>query len=70
MIPNEKDNCVTVAWEYKGTHKNGDLFGVKSSGKQVSVKGMTLLELENGLIKKENGIMDNLSLIVQLGALG
>jgi steroid delta-isomerase-like uncharacterized protein len=69
VIPNEQDNIVTVSWEYKGTHKNGNLFGVEAADKAVSVKGITLLEIENGLVKKECGIVDNLSLIMQLGVL-
>jgi predicted ester cyclase len=68
VVPNNNGNSVTVLWKYDGTHKNGNLFGVESSGKKVSVKGMTLLEIENGLVKKESGIVDNLSLIMQLGA--
>lgn len=69
LIPNEAEKMVTVEWKYDGTHKNGNLFGVESSGKKISVSGITILEFENGLVKKEKGIVDNLSLIMQLGAL-
>ena len=68
VIPNE--DSVTVIWEYAGTHKYGTLFGVEASGKQISVKGMTLLEVENNLVKKESGIVDNFSMLMQLGAMG
>lgn len=70
LIINENEKKVTVVWEYEGTHQNGNLFGVESSGKRVSVSGMTILEIENGLVTKEKGIVDNLSLIMQIGALG
>lgn len=70
VVPNEAENSTTVIWQYDGTHKSGKLFGIESSGKQVSVKGMTLLEVESGLVKKESGIVDNLSLVMQLGVLG
>ncbi len=69
LMPNEAEQMVTVEWKYDGTHKNGNLFGVESSGKKISVSGITILEIENGLVTKEKGIVDNLSLIMQLGAL-
>lgn len=69
LIPNQTNNSVTVFWEYSGTHKNGNLFGIESSNKEVNVNGITLLEVKNGLVVKEKGIVDNLSLIMQLGVL-
>lgn len=69
LIPKESEQKVTVEWKYDGTHKNGNLFGVESSGKKISVSGITILEIKNGLVIKEKGIVDNLSLIMQLGAL-
>mgnify|MGYP006431824085 FL=1 len=69
MILNESEQKVTVEWKYDGTHKNGNLFGVESSGEKISVSGITILEIENGLVIKEKGIVDNLSLVMQLGAL-
>ena len=69
LIPNEAEQMVTVEWKYDGTHKNGNLFGVESSDKKISVSGITILRIKNGLVTKEKGIVDNLSLIMQLGAL-
>lgn len=69
IIPNQTNKSVTVFWEYIGTHKNGNLFGIESSNKKVKVKGITSLEIDNGLVVKEKGIVDNLSLLIQLGAL-
>jgi len=69
IVTNRGENKVTVRWEYSGTHENGNLFGVNSTGKKVSVKGVSLLQIENNLITKEEGIVDNLSLIMQLGVL-
>ncbi|MDF0708911.1 ester cyclase [Flagellimonas okinawensis] len=69
LIPNEVEQIVTVEWKYDGTHTNGNLFGVESSGKKISVSGITILEIEKGLVTKEKGIVDNLNLIMQLGAL-
>jgi hypothetical protein len=42
---------------------------VESSDKKISVSGITILKIKNGLVTKEKGIVDNLSLIMQLGAL-
>lgn len=69
IIADEKDGIVIVFWEYNGTHKNGNLFGVESSGKKVSVNGISILTVENGLVVKESGIVDNLSLLMQLGVI-
>lgn len=69
LIANEKEGTVLLLWKYDGTHKNGNLFGVESSGKHVSINGMTLLEFQNDMVKKDSGIVDNFSLLRQLGAL-
>jgi len=69
-IPNENGDGITIFWEYNGTHKNGNLFGGESSGKKVNVSGITLLQIQNGKVKEEKGIVDNLSLMMQLGAIG
>ncbi|MCG2590468.1 ester cyclase [Rhodohalobacter sulfatireducens] len=70
VIPSEDIEGATIIWEYNGTHENGNLFGVESSGKKVTVRGMTFLKCENGKVIEEKGIVDNLSLLMQLGALG
>lgn len=70
IIPSEDGFGATINWEYSGTHENGNLFGVESSGKKVGVKGMTLLKFQNGKVVVEKGIVDNLSLLMQLGAMG
>lgn len=69
IIPGENGRSATISWEYNGTHKNGNLFGVESSGKKVAVQGMTLLRFQNGKVIEEKGIVDNLSLMMQLGAM-
>ncbi|MGA0558801.1 ester cyclase [Larkinella sp. VNQ87] len=59
---------VTVRWQYTGTHQQGTLFGVEPNQKQVCVSGLTLLEFNGSRVRKEYGIVDNLSLLIQLGA--
>lgn len=59
----------TVLWEYTGTHRNGNLFGAPPAGKAVKVAGITILEFKDGRVIRERGIVDNLSLLMQLGVL-
>ncbi|NBC67036.1 MAG: hypothetical protein GVY07_15440 [Bacteroidetes bacterium] len=69
IIPSENGNSATIIWKYSGTHENGNLFGVESTGNNVTVSGMTLLKFQNGKVVEEKGIVDNLSLMMQLGAM-
>jgi len=68
IIPSGNGSSATINWKYHGTHKSGNLFGIESSGKKVTVRGMTLLRFQNGKVVEEKGIVDNLSLMMQLGA--
>lgn len=70
IIPSESGRSATINWKYNGTHENGNLFGVESSGNKVTVRGMTVLRFQNGKVVEEKGIVDNLSLMMQLGAMG
>jgi predicted ester cyclase len=67
ILSNPSHDTVTILCEYTGNHMTDELFGIKASGKEVHVKGMTLLEISDGLVKKETGIIDNLTLLSQLG---
>lgn len=66
-VISSENNKVTVTWTYKGTHSKGNLFGVEPKGKEVEVRGITVLEIQNTLVIKESGIVDNFNLIMQLG---
>lgn len=67
ILSNENNNTVTIFWEYEGTHVAGNLFGAEPSGRKVRVSGITVLFIEDGFVKDERGIVDNLSLLMQLG---
>ncbi|MCB2263687.1 MAG: ester cyclase [Candidatus Thiosymbion ectosymbiont of Robbea hypermnestra] len=54
--------CFTVT----GTHK-GDLTGIAPTGKQVKFSGMILSRFENGKIVEEWEILDQLTMLQQLG---
>ena len=60
-------NQAVVRWTYRGTFQNGEMFGVAASGQSVDVTGMTIYEIEEGAVKREEGVVDNLALMQQLG---
>lgn len=62
----KKNEKVTLFWNFSGTHQKHTLFGVMPSGKPISVNGMTLLTIKDKKVVKEKGILDNLSLLMQL----
>ncbi len=53
-------------WNFKGTH-TGEFFGIPASGKKVDIDGVTLVEMKDGKIAKEQDFLDNLSFYQQLG---
>ena len=59
---------VVVHWTYRGTFQQGEMFGVQAAGQPVEVVGVTMYRIEDGEVKSERGIVDNLSLMMQLGA--
>lgn len=63
------DDTATVQWQYTGTHQSGNLFGKEPTGKQVTVPGITILWFKGDKVIRESGIVDNLSLVMQLGVL-
>ena len=53
-------------WRFKGTH-TGDFFGIPPTGKKVDLDGVTLVEMKEGKIAKEQDFFDNLVFMDQLG---
>ncbi len=66
IFPNKRQEQVTLLWKYSGTHQHNVLFGIPPEGKEISVNGMTLLQIKNKKVVWERGIIDNLSLLMQL----
>lgn len=58
---------VATRWTGRGTH-TGELAGIAPTGKEVTVTGLTLSRLENGMIVEEWTTWDTLGMLVQLGA--
>jgi steroid delta-isomerase-like uncharacterized protein len=63
------DNRAVVRWTYQGTFRQGQMFGVAADGQSVEVHGMTRYQVEDGRVQSGWGIVDNLGLMAQLGAL-
>lgn len=52
-----QDNRVAVIWTVRGTHE-GKLMGIPPTGRKVSVRGASLLEVEEGKISRGLHIWD------------
>ena len=63
------DDQAVVHWTYRGTFEEGEMFGVEADGQSVHVTGMTRYHITDGEIQREQGIVDNFGLMMQLGAL-
>ena len=68
-IPKAIVNGNEVAYLYivSGTH-TGDFMGVPASGKEINIKGMTMLNMEDGKCAEAWGVLDMMSLMQQIGA--
>lgn len=66
IYPDKKQGNITVFWNYSGTHKKHPLFGVMPTGKKIAVNGMSFLQIKDKKVVLERGMIDNLSLLMQL----
>ncbi len=64
----EGDKVVT-RWTAKGTHE-GELMGVPATGKSISITGITISRIADGMVEEEWTNWDGLGLMEQIGALG
>ncbi|RPJ20499.1 MAG: ester cyclase [Chloroflexi bacterium] len=61
-------NKVVIRWSAHGTHK-GDLMGIPPTGKEVSITGIAIDRFENGQSVEHWEIIDQMSLMQQLGVI-
>jgi len=61
-----QDDKVAVRWTTVGTHK-GALFGIKPTGKKMTVTGIGIAQIPGGRIGVSFSEVDMLSLVTQLG---
>jgi len=59
-------NNVSYLYEIKGTHK-GEFMQIPATGKTVNFRGMTMLTMEDGKCMEAWGVMDQMTLMQQLG---
>ena len=58
---------VVAYWKGRGVHK-GEFWGVAPTGKQVTMEGISIIEIGNGKIVKEVGHMNALDVLQGIGA--
>ncbi len=59
-------DTVVLRWTAQATHE-GELIGLPATGKQVTLRGIDILRIENGQIAERWAEYDNLGLMQQLG---
>ncbi len=59
---------VATRWTGRGTH-TGEIAGISASGKDITVSGLTISRLDDGLIVEEWTTWDTLGMLVQIGAI-
>jgi len=57
---------VVLRWKARGTHE-GDFMGIPPTRRQVTLRGVDILRIENGKIAERWAEYDNLGLLQQLG---
>ena len=63
----EGDKVVTSIRGY-GTH-TGEFLGIAPTGKEVSMRGIAIHRIANGKLAEHWGRVDNVGLLIQLGAI-
>ncbi len=61
-------NQVAKRWTFRGTHR-GEFNGIPATGKQVTMRGITLYRLEGGKVREMYWNYDVFGLLVQIGAI-
>jgi predicted ester cyclase len=60
-------DTVTSRWTFRGM-QTGELDGIAPTGKEVTVKGMTISRIDGDLVAEEWTSWDRLGILIQLGA--
>lgn len=63
-----QDSRVAVVWVAEGTHQ-GTIMNIPPTGRQVEVKGVSIIEVENGLIVRGQCIWDLAGMLRYMGLL-
>jgi steroid delta-isomerase-like uncharacterized protein len=60
------ENMASVIWSVDGNF-TGEIAGLKGNGKPYSVKGITVIKVENGKIVKDDSFWDSFAVFAQTG---
>jgi steroid delta-isomerase-like uncharacterized protein len=63
-----EDDTVVTRWTFSGTHR-GALMGIPATGKQVSIKGISIDRIDGGKVVEHLAQIDMLGLMQQLGVI-
>lgn len=61
-------NEVAYLYSVKGTHE-ADFMGIPPTGKEIDIRGMTMLKMTDGRCSEAWGLMDQLTMMKQLGVI-
>ena len=61
------DDHVVTHWSCRGTHE-GELLGLKPTGRTIEIEGISIFRLEDGRIAEQTLVWDALGMLTQLGA--
>jgi steroid delta-isomerase-like uncharacterized protein len=63
------EQSCAVEWRLEGTFDGAPYLGIEPTGKHIEIRGLDLLELENGEIVSNTGYFDGASFARQIGML-
>lgn len=61
-------DVIASRWIFQGTHR-GELMGIPPTGKRIRISGMDTTRIANGQIAEMRVVMDQLSMLQQLGVI-
>ena len=61
-------DLVVIRWSTSGTHQ-GEFMGIPPTGKRISLAGITIMRVDDGLFIEDWTEMDAIGLMQQLGAI-
>jgi steroid delta-isomerase-like uncharacterized protein len=63
-----QDNCVAMSWILSGTHR-GRLMNIPATGRSVKVRGVSIMTVRDGLIRRTCRVWDVAGLLRTFGLL-
>lgn len=60
------DDVVMAEWTFKGTHR-GPMNGIPATGRRVTIRGLSIVRIENGTVVEDRAYWDPNDVAAQLG---